>query len=113
MADSVQFALGEPTSRELLLNSAREEIRANGILGLRVADVAARANYSVSVIYRHFGDRDGLLAAELGDLYDEILARTATRIMGGFPADGPIAIDDLVVTDDDYRDFVRDKLLNR
>ncbi|MFM8387622.1 MAG: TetR/AcrR family transcriptional regulator, partial [Actinomycetota bacterium] len=59
-------ALGDP--RELILRSARAEIEKNGILGLRVAEVAANAHYSVSIIYRYFGDRDGLIAQVLGDL---------------------------------------------
>ena len=54
--------------RTLILRSARAEIEKHGILGLRVADVAANAHYSVSIIYRYFGDRDGLLAQVLGDL---------------------------------------------
>lgn len=82
--------------RDLILRSARAEIEKNGILGLRVAEVAANAHYSVSIIYRYFGDRDGLLAQVLGDLYEEILDRAAARLAASIPEDGPITIDQIV-----------------
>lgn len=85
-----------PDTRELLLTSARREIETNGILGLRVADVAANAHFSVSVIYRHFGDRDGLLAAVLGDMYEEILAGRRDKIATAIPSTGPITVDHLI-----------------
>lgn len=53
---------------EAILVSARREIERNGIVGLRVADVATGANVSLTQIYRYFGDRDGLLARVLGDI---------------------------------------------
>jgi AcrR family transcriptional regulator len=83
-------------SRQLILNSARAEIEKNGILGLRVADVAANANYSISVIYRHFGDRDGLLAQVLGDLYEEILDQTSKRTADLIPPEGPLTVDQIL-----------------
>ena len=60
-------------ARESILRSARHEIERNGILGMRVADVAAGANCSITQIYRYFTDRDGLLAQVLGDIYEEII----------------------------------------
>lgn len=60
-------------SRSRILASAREQIERRGILGLRVADVARGANTSITLIYRHFADRDGLLAQVLGDIYDEAI----------------------------------------
>ncbi len=80
----------------MILRSARAEIEKNGILGLRVAEVAANAHYSVSIIYRYFGDRDGLIAQVLGDLYEEILDRTAQRLAASIPAEGPVTIDQIV-----------------
>lgn len=85
---------GDP--RELILRSARAEVEKNGILGLRVAEVAANAHYSVSIIYRYFSDRDGLLAQVLGDLYEEILDRAANRLATGLPASGPLTVDQIV-----------------
>lgn len=63
-------------ARESILRSARREIERNGILGLRVADVAEGANCSVTQIYRYFTNRDGLLAQVLGDIYEELLAQS-------------------------------------
>jgi AcrR family transcriptional regulator len=83
-------------SRQLILNSARAEIEKNGILGLRVADVATNANYSISVIYRHFGDRDGLLAQVLGDMYEEILDQMAKRTADLIPPEGPLTVDQIL-----------------
>lgn len=85
---------GDP--RELILRSARAEVEKNGILGLRVAEVAANAHYSVSIIYRYFSDRDGLLAQVLGDLYEEILDRAANRLATRLPASGPLTVDQIV-----------------
>jgi AcrR family transcriptional regulator len=82
--------------RTLILQSARAEIEKNGILGLRVAEVAANAHYSVSIIYRYFGDRDGLLAQVLGDLYEEILERVSRRVEAALPANGPVTIDQIL-----------------
>ena len=87
---------GRDDPRSLILKSARAEIEKNGILGLRVAEVAANAHYSVSIIYRYFGDRDGLLAQVLGDLYEEILDRAAARLAEAIPADGAVTIDQIV-----------------
>ena len=87
---------GREDPRSLILKSARAEIEKNGILGLRVAEVAANAHYSVSIIYRYFGDRDGLLAQVLGDLYEEILDRAAARLADAIPADGTVTIDQIV-----------------
>ena len=62
----------EPTnSRERIIAAAKHELHEVGILGLRVQDVAKRANTSVSLIYKYFDDRDGLLAQVLGDMHDE------------------------------------------
>ena len=79
-----------------ILSSARQEFEANGILGLRVADVAERAECAVSLIYRYFIDRDGLLAQLLGDLYDEgskINLEDAAVILN---SDGPLSVDDIL-----------------
>ena len=58
-------------SRERIIEAAKHELHEVGILGLRVQDVAKRANTSVSLIYKYFEDRDGLLAQVLGDMHEE------------------------------------------
>lgn len=83
-------------SRQLIVASTREELKKNGILGLRVADVAEGAHCSITQIYRFFGDRDGLLAQVLGDMYDEILSGAFDAYMEKIRQMETLTIDDLV-----------------
>ena len=73
--------LPQVTSEELILQSARQELARTGILGLRVASVAEGAHCSITNIYRYFGDRDGLLARVLGDMYEEFTAASVATFM--------------------------------
>ena len=61
----------EVTTRQTILESARIEVDQHGIVGLRLASVAQRANVSIPLISRYFGGRDGLLAEVLGDWYEQ------------------------------------------
>ena len=79
-----------------ILASAREEFEKNGILGLRVADVAERAQCAVSLIYRYFIDRDGLLAQLLGDMFDEGNHINVVRVSDILKTEGPITIEDIL-----------------
>ena len=81
---------------ERILRSAREQIAAKGILGLRVADVAAAAYSSVTQIYRYFGSREGLLARVLGDIYEEQLDAALQVVLATLGSDGPLTLDDIV-----------------
>ncbi len=81
---------------QAIIESARREIELNGILGLRVAEVAAGANYSLTQVYRYFGDRDGLLARVLGDLYEEIITTGYDSYMTYIESLPVITLDDLV-----------------
>lgn len=83
-------------SQQAILESARREIERNGILGLRVADVAEGANCSITQIYRYFDDRNGLLARVLGDLYEDILTRTSAAYRTAVLAKEPLTVADLV-----------------
>jgi AcrR family transcriptional regulator len=86
---------GENT-HDAILRSARQAIFNFGILGLRVADVAAASNTSITQIYRFFRSRDGLLARVLGDIYDEQSRETVDAYMSRLPACRQLTIDDLV-----------------
>lgn len=81
---------------ERILRSAREQIAAKGILGLRVADVAAAAYSSVTQIYRYFGSREGLLARVLGDIYEEQLDAALQVVLATLGSDGPLTLADIV-----------------
>ena len=61
---------GDPTTRDLILASARADIDQQGIIGLRLSAVAEKAHVSVPLLYKYFEDRDGLLAVVLGDWYE-------------------------------------------
>ena len=58
-------------SRQRIIAAAKHELQEVGILGLRVQEVAKKADTSVALIYKYFEDRDGLLAQVLGDMHDE------------------------------------------
>lgn len=60
----------ETESVQRIRESALAEIQKTGILGMRLGDVAAGADVSVPLIYKYFTDRDGLLAAVLGDVIE-------------------------------------------
>lgn len=85
-----------PDSRQLILDSARRELETSGILGLRVASVAEGAHCSITQIYRFFGDRDGLLAQVLGDLYEESVTNAFLRYREFIESRESVTIDDLV-----------------
>ena len=53
--------------RRTLLDAAHEEIAANGAQSLSLASLARRAGVAQSAPYRHFADRDELLAAVATD----------------------------------------------
>jgi len=59
------MVLTDVSTRDRIVQSALDEIEKNGIVGLRVADVAIGAEVSVPLIYKYFRDRDGLLAEVL------------------------------------------------
>ena len=69
-----------PDSRERILQATRARLNSGGILSLRVADVAKDADTSITLIYKYYRDRDGLLAQALGDMYDEFRQRQMQRI---------------------------------
>lgn len=60
----------ETDSVSRIRRSALAEIQRSGILGLRLADVAAGADVSVPLIYKYFGDRDGLIGDVLGEVIE-------------------------------------------
>jgi AcrR family transcriptional regulator len=55
--------MSKSDSRIRLLHATADAIAENGIRGLRLEDVAARAEVALSLIYYHFGNRIDLLRA--------------------------------------------------
>ena len=90
------MSLRGDATREAILDSARVELAKSGILGLRVADVAAGAQTSITAIYRHFGDRDGLLADVLTVVYEDLTNTTIDEYEKRLADRDPLTIADLV-----------------
>lgn len=80
----------------VILASARREIERHGIHGLRVAEVAAGANSALTQIYRYFGDRNGLLAAVLTQMYEEIQDQSYDTMMTRVAEHDPLTVDAFV-----------------
>lgn len=83
-------------SRERIVAAAQEEVELKGILGLRVQDVAERARVSVPLIYKYFGDRDGILAEALGAMFEEFVLQRLDHSEQYFLSLEAPTIDDLV-----------------
>ena len=70
MYNGAMYPLGKLTSRQRIVQAAQQELLDSGILGLRMEVVAEKAEVSVPLIYKYYGNRDGLLTEVLSQLYD-------------------------------------------
>ena len=86
----------EASKYELIVTAARQEIEARGIVGLRVQEVARQADCSVSLIYRHFTSRDGLLAHVLTEDYARNIERWAELVDAVEAGSGPIDLEPII-----------------
>ncbi|MGH9187242.1 MAG: TetR/AcrR family transcriptional regulator [Acidimicrobiales bacterium] len=73
------------TRREALLDAALEVIRHQGP-GASMREMAAAAGITKPILYRYFGDRDGLLAA-VADRFSDELVETLGAAMSAAPND--------------------------
>lgn len=86
-------------SRDRIIAAAKHELHEVGILGLRVQEVAKLADTSVSLIYKYFEDRDGLLAVVLGDMHDERIDNWEKMFSGALSDTAPrgqFSVEDLL-----------------
>lgn len=60
-----------PASWHAIIDAAEMEFLERGYAGVRMEHVATRAGYNKSLVYRHFGGREGL--------WDAVLERVAAR----------------------------------
>ena len=81
-------------SKERILESARTEILKNGIIGMRVSDVAKGADTSITLIYRYFVDCNGVLARVLGDMYDEFRMSLQTKVDAWLAVNDSLSLED-------------------
>lgn len=63
-------------TRLRILHAARVVFAESGYVGARMSDVASRAGMSMGGLYRYFGDKEGLFEALIGDLHEELFARS-------------------------------------
>jgi AcrR family transcriptional regulator len=79
--------------RTALVDATLELVAQNGVQGFSVAEAARRTGVSISAPYRHFADRDELLAAAAVRGHVELLARFRAAIAGETtPADQAAAV---------------------
>lgn len=70
-----------PDRKTAILDAAISVIAARGVRGLRVEEVAKAAGVAVSLLYYHFGSRDGLVRATLDHANER--AAAAPTVAGG------------------------------
>lgn len=63
---------------------------------MRVQDVALKADVSVPLIYKYFGDRDGLLAVVLSEMFEELLLEQIDSAESYLNSIDSPTVDDLV-----------------
>lgn len=63
--------ISHPPSYDAILKAAIEEYVLNGRAGVRMEAVAKRAGVNKTLVYRHFGDRDGLFKKALEAVFED------------------------------------------
>ena len=67
------------SSRDRIIAATRDELEVSGIIGLRLNVIAEKAEVSVPLIFKYYGNREGLLTEVLSQLYSEFaFARLAS-----------------------------------
>ena len=77
-------------TRRLVLDAAVEWIEDHGSASLKVSDIARTSEVSEVLIYRYFGDRQGLLTAALVDLWERYMIQPldeARRMIADLPGE--------------------------
>jgi len=77
---STSETAGSKPAAERILEAAKSEIDERGVLGFRVLEVSEKAKAAVPLIYRHFGGRNGLVAAALADQFETIMTYEINRV---------------------------------
>jgi AcrR family transcriptional regulator len=81
---------------ERILEAAKSEIDERGVLGFRVLEVSEKAKAAVPLIYRHFGGRNGLVAAALADQFESIMTEEISRVHEAIAQSPSLSIDELL-----------------
>lgn len=72
-------------SRRQLLDAARAEFAAKGLMGARVSAIARQAGLNKQLVYHYFGSKDELYRAVLESVYGEIRAQERALSLGDLP----------------------------
>jgi TetR/AcrR family transcriptional regulator len=78
-------------SRRLLLEAARAEFAAKGLMGARVDEIARRAGLNKQLVYHYFGSKDDLYLAVLERVYAEIREQERSLSLGDLPPQDAMA----------------------
>ncbi|WP_051356796.1 TetR/AcrR family transcriptional regulator [Azorhizobium doebereinerae] len=89
--------------KDALLDAARDLVAAGGPAGVTLAEASRRAGVSPSAPYRHFKDRDALMAA----LAERGFALFADQLAGAFGGGAPDPTAAFMRVGDAYLDFAR------
>jgi AcrR family transcriptional regulator len=85
-----------PDVEEKILAAAVELMYSQGIVGLKVRDVAQRSGTTVAMVYRRFIDRDGLLDAAVASFYESRINHIVAVAEELADREGAITIQDFV-----------------
>lgn len=75
-------------TRDKVVKAAAKAIRAKGPDGIGIADVMADVGLTHGGFYAHFASKDDLVAAAVGQMFEEARARLAAETQQRAPADG-------------------------
>lgn len=75
----------EPNTREQILSEARELFLRQGLNGFSMRTVAERVGVSATALYRHFDDKDALLASMLGEAFGTFGSYLGRSLSGRTP----------------------------
>ena len=106
MADTLR----EGSTRELLLAATARRLWEADENELRILDICRETNLSTSVIYAHFGSRQGLIDASLLHVFtavtDEIVANLTIAVTGPHPTGSFLDTLNEILTNPDYKSVI-------
>jgi AcrR family transcriptional regulator len=99
---------GVASKRDLILHAAVGMIAQNGVRGLRVEEIAAKAGASTGLIYYHFKDRAGLLRATLDYISDRAERYTSEAVAASESDDPRQALEQVLLLELQDTDEIRE-----
>lgn len=98
LTDNASGGNSKPTrpAAERILEAAKNEIDERGVLGFRVLEVSEKAKAAVPLIYRHFGGRNGLVAAALADQFESIMTAEIERVHEAIAKSPTLSVEELL-----------------